>query len=398
MIESFQDIYDQKALEKDIEANMGRPYQRCAISVMDTIADPNITFDADGICNYYHNYKEDEAKFVKKGPEGIRFLEDIIKRIKKESRGKPYDSILGLSGGVDSTYLCYLAKREGLRPLVVHCDNGWNSELAQSNVENVVRKCGFDLFTYVISWNDFKELQLSYIKASVVDIEALTDHAYKAVLYKQARKRRIKYVLSGSNVVTESVLPKYWRFAKLDSVNIKSIYRSHGTKSIDKLKSYPFINGLDVRYCRHILNMEFISPLNYVPYSYYQIKQFITDELGWRDYGGKHHESIWTRFYQGYLLPRKFNIDKRKAHLSNLIFSGQLTKEEAVAKLQESPYSSPALMHEDLLYVIKKLGISRQQFEYFMQQPRKEHNEYDVQSGILNKYPLLKYLKKIIST
>jgi N-acetyl sugar amidotransferase len=391
----YKKIFDQKALEKDSKANLGRPFQRCSISVMDTIADPNITFDEKGVCNYYYDYKKTEALHVITGKEGQQKLAEDIKKIKDDSAGKKYDCILGLSGGVDSTYLCHLAKEKGLNPLVVHCDNGWNSELAQHNIENTVKRCGFDLFTYVINWEHFKEFQLAYVKASVVDIEVLTDHAFMAVLYEQARKWKIKYVLAGMNIVTEHVLPKYWIYNKADAVNIKAIQKKFGTKTFKELSTFPFLDYRNKKYCTEVLKMEVITPLNYIEYVYDDIKALIQEELGWRDYGGKHYESVWTRFYQGYLLPRKFNIDKRKAHLSNLIYSGQLTREEALKKLETPTYTSLDLMEEDLEYVIKKFGLTAELFEKIMEEPRREHTDYPTQKSFWEQYPFLSFLKPL---
>jgi N-acetyl sugar amidotransferase len=389
-------IYDQKALEQDLDANMGRPFQQCSISVMDTISDPNITFDDQGICNYYYAYKKDEEKYVLIGEAGEQKLKDSIAQIKAAGEGKPYDCILGLSGGVDSTYLCLLAKQQGLRPLIVHCDNGWNSELAQHNIEQTVKRLGFDLFTYVINWKEFRELQLSYLKASVVDIEVLTDHAFMAVLYEQARKWKIKHVMAGMNIVTEQVLPKYWIFSKQDAVNIKGIQEKFGTVPVKSLKTFPFLDYQTKRYCEQVLKMEVVTPLNYVPYNYDAVKEQIQQELDWRDYGGKHYESVWTRFYQGYILPRKFRIDKRKAHLSNLIYSGQITKEIALQKLDQPIYPA-SLMKEDKEYIIKKFGLTEPQFEEIMRQPRREHADYPTVKGFYDMYPVLKLFKPLIN-
>jgi N-acetyl sugar amidotransferase len=391
----YKKVFDQVSLEKDSKANLGRPFQRCSISVMDTIADPNITFDENGVCNYYHEYKKAETNFVLTGQAGQDKLAADIQKIKDDSAGKKYDCILGLSGGVDSTYLCHLAKEQGLNPLVVHCDNGWNSELAQHNIENTVKKCGFDLFTYVINWEHFRELQLSYIKASVVDIEVLTDHAFMAVLYEQARKWKIKYVLAGMNIVTEHVLPSHWIYSKGDAVNIKAIQKKFGTKTLKALATFPFLDYRNKKYCTDVLKMEVITPLNYIEYVYDDVKALIQEKLDWRDYGGKHYESVWTRFYQGYLLPRKFNIDKRKAHLSNLIFSGQLTREEALEKLNTPTYNSLDLMEEDLEYVIKKFGLTPEQFEQIINEPRREHKDYPTQKGFWEQYPYLSFLKPL---
>lgn len=389
-------IFNQKKLEKDKKANFNRPYQQCSKSVMDTIADPNITFDSDGICNYYREYLYAEKNYVFKGELGRLKLKEDISRIKKQSIGKKYDCILGLSGGVDSSFLCLLAKKEGLNPLVVHFDNGWNSELAQHNIENTIQKCGFDLQTYVVNWEEFKELQLSYLKASVVDIEVLTDQGFMSILYQQARKWNIKFVLAGMNVATEQVLPSYWVYNKSDTINIKSIQKEFGNKPLSSLKSYPFLNYFTRKYCTDLLNLEVISPLNYIEYNYNSVKEIIKSELGWRDYGGKHYESIWTRFYQGFILPTKFNIDKRKAHLSNLIFSGQITKEEALEKLKSQPYESFDLMLQDKNYVLKKFGITEILFDEYMKMERREHKEFKFLQSIWETYPFLKPFRKIV--
>lgn len=388
-------VYNQQRLELDTKANYGRAYQQCALSVMDTIADPNIHFDEKGICNYYYDYLQAASSQIYKGEEGYKKLKNSIQIVKDAGKNKKYDCILGLSGGVDSTYLCLLAKEQGLRPLIVHCDNGWNSELAQHNIEQTVNRLGFDLFTYVINWEEFRELQRSYLKASVVDIEVLTDHAFMAVLYEQARKWKIKYVLAGMNIVTEHVLPSNWIYNKSDVENIKDIQQKHGSLPVSRLKSFPFLNYMTRRYCQSILKMEVIAPLNYIEYIYDDVKAKIKSELGWRDYGGKHYESIWTRFYQGYILPNKFNIDKRKAHYSNLIFSGQLSKGQVLEELRKPIYPEN-LLQDDMDFVIKKLGFSSEEFDSIMALPRIEHNEYKTQKGFFEQYAVLRPMKRII--
>ena len=387
-------IYNQEELEKDLKINAGREYRQCSISVMDTIADPNITFDDEGVCNYYHAYREDEKKYVIKGEKGLKHLEARCTEIKNSRGNNTYDCILGLSGGVDSTFLCLLAKEQGLNPLVVHCDNGWNSELAQHNIEQTVKRCGFDLFTYVIDWGEFRELQLSYLKASVVDIEVLTDHAFMAVLYEQARKWKIKYVLAGMNIVTEQVLPSYWIYSKGDEVNIKDIQNQFGTRPLKSLKTFPFLNYGTKKYCEEVLKMEVVTPLNWIEYNYDHVKKRIIDELGWRDYGGKHYESVWTRFYQGYILPRKFHIDKRKAHLSNLIFSGQIDKQKAL-EILSNPSLPEKQLKQDYEFVLKKFGLTESQFEDIMSQPRREHKEFATQQGFWSKYPYLRFMQPV---
>lgn len=390
---SFNFYYNIEKLKKDTDANLGRPYQQCALSVMDTIADPHITFDENGICNYYYEYKKTindlrltDSEYREKK------LQETIQLIKANKGKNKYDSILGLSGGVDSSYLCILAKEYGLNPLVVHFDNGWNSELAQQNIEQLIKITGFDLYTYVVDWEEFKELQLSYLKASVVDIEVLTDHAFMAVLYEQAKKWNIKYMLAGMNLVTEFVLPSYWIYNKGDLQNIINIQNIFGTKSFSKLKTYPKLSVETSFYCKNILKMEVIAPLNYIDYTYHDAKKILVEKYQWKDYGGKHFESIFTRFYQGYILPCKFNIDKRKAHLSNLIFSNQISKNEALEILIKPPYDLK-LMEEDYNYILKKLNIKEEEFIKILNTKRFEHSFYGIGLNLQDKYKFIKVLK-----
>ena len=394
-INHYHQYCNQKSLVDDNKANMGRPYQQCALSVMDTIADPFIQFDEQGVSHYYSEYLNAEENFVLKGKEGKNKFNADFDKIKLARKGNKYDCILGLSGGVDSSYLCLLAKEKGLNPLVVHFDNGWNSELAQHNIENIVKTLNFDLFTYVVNWNHFKEFQLSYLKASVVDIEVLTDHAFMAVLYEQARKWKIKYVLAGMNIVTEQVLPSFWVYNKGDQKNIKDIQKKHGRMKLNELSSFPFLSANTKNYCIKVLGLEMITPLNYIDFVYNNVKSKIKEELNWRDYGGKHYESVWTRFYQGYILPRKFNIDKRKAHLSNLIFSGQMKKEEALLELKKPPYPSFEKLREDYDYVLKKFKLNHESFQALMDLPRIEHQTFETQKSFWDTYPYLKPLRSI---
>lgn len=347
-------------------------YQQCTLSVMDNIADPNITFDDKGICNYYYEYLEAEKVEGFKGEAGKQKLKETIKQIKALGRNKPYDCILGLSGGVDSTYLALLAKQQGLRPLIVHFDYGWNSELAVQNIENTVKKLNFDLYTYVMDWPEFRELQRSYFKASVLDLDVPADHMIFGALYKITKKQGIDYLLSGNNVWTEHTLPKTWNYNKFDIVNLKNI---HKTYSNVKLKNLPALGVWQFASFQLISNIKRANLLNYIPYNYDKVKQTIIDKLDWRDYGGKHHESVFTRFYQGYILPKKFNIDKRKAHLSNLIFAGQITKEEAEKELAEPTYDAQ-LQADDFEYVAKKLSFSVEEFHEVLSQPNRQHAEF----------------------
>jgi len=366
-------------------------YRQCSLSVMDNIADPDITFDENGICNYYFEYKKAECTYIINKELRTQKLEELADKIKASGINRPYDCIMGLSGGVDSTYVAYLAKQLGLRPLAVHFDNGWNSETSVKNIENIVNRLGFDLFTYVINWDEFKDLQLAYLKASVVDIEAITDHAIFATLYRIAGERNIKFILSGTNIQTENTLPKSWIFSKTDHINIKSIHKKFGTIP---LKTFPFMGVKVKRIYQQVKGITSISVLNYVDYNKANVKEIISKELGWRDYGGKHYESIWTRFYQGYILPTKFNIDKRKAHLSDLIFGGQITKDQAVDELAKPIYERQQFK-DDFEFVLKKLGLTQQEFESLMAIPPQSHYEYDYEKPIDLRYPFLRPLKHL---
>ncbi len=362
-------------------------YRQCAITVMDNIADPDITFDEKGVSNYYYDYQL-AAKDVFTGAEGNNKLHQLAEAIKKKGAGKKYDCLIGLSGGVDSTYVAYLVKKLGLRPLAVHLDNGWNSELAVQNIENIIRKLDIDLYTLVVNWHEFKDIQLSYLKASVVDIEVVSDHAIFATMYKLARQHHIGYIINGSNIVTEHIMPPSWLYKKMDFANLKDIHHQYGKV---KLKTYPSFGFSKHVYYSLVLKLTPVYPLNYVPYNKKEIKQLIMRELDWRDYGGKHYESLFTKFYQAYILPEKFRIDKRKAHLSTLICSGQMTKEEAVQELA-LPLYDPVSLEEDMTYVLKKLGLTSAEFNALMKEPVRKHKDF--KTDILLKKNYMMFLQK----
>lgn len=372
---------------------MNRKYQQCSIGVLDTYDDPEMCFDDKGRCHYYHNYRAAENKYVKKGSEGENLLQELVDKIKIDGKGKPYDCIIGLSGGVDSTYVAYLAHRYGLRPLAVHLDNGWNSELATQNIENIVNRLNIDLYTHVINWAEFRDLQLSYLKASVIDIEVISDHAIFALLYKLSGKYGITHILSGTNIVTEFVLPSHWIYHKSDHINIKAIHKAFGSMP---LNTYPFMGFKVKKWYQMVKKIRSHSILNNVPFNKANVKQVITNELGWRDYGGKHYESIFTRFYQGYILPEKFGVDKRKAHLTNLIYSGQISKEDALAELLIPPMDIE-LVKQDIEFVTKKLGISKVEFAEIMQAKPVAHDSFEIERSIYEKHPYFSPFKGAIN-
>ena len=363
---------------------------QCSRCIMDTNDDPNLKFDEDGVCTYCHAYELEKQSQIKTGNEAKKLLNETILRIKEYGKGKKYDCLIGLSGGVDSSYVAYMAKKFDLRPLCIHFDNGWNSELAVMNIHNIVNKLGFDLSTYVIDWEEFKDLQLAYMKASVIDIEVLSDHAISASMFKIAKDNDIKYVLGGLNVATEGILPYHWTYNKKDYINIKAIHKQFGQRP---LKTFPFLDRKMKRFVQNS-EVEFINYLNWLPYIKEDVKRLLQQELGWKDYGGKHCESLWTKFYQCYILPEKFGVDKRKAHLSTLICSGQITKEQALEEIKEPPYDAQQLKI-DKVFVLKKLGLSEAEFEAYMQQPVRDHREFDTEGSFFNYYPIFKPFKPL---
>jgi N-acetyl sugar amidotransferase len=348
-------------------------YGMCTVTVMDTTV-PGISFNEQGASNFCDYYQALAARTVLRDSTVLKAEYDVaIETIKQEGRKKKYDCILGISGGMDSTYLAWLAKKEGLRPLLVHFDNGWNSELAVKNIENIVNILGFDLHTFVMDWEEFRDLQRAYFQASVVDVEVPTDQLIFAALNRIAYQNNIKYILAGNNVVCESINPDGWVYKdKLDLVNLRDIHATYGKL---KLRKLPRLGIIQRYFYEAVAGIQTVNLLDLIAYNKANVKKLIEKELNWRDYGGKHYESVFTRFYQGYYLPVKFNVDKRKAHLSNLILSGQMTREEALTILQTPTYSEKD-QQEDLRYVIKKLGFSEAEWNTIMQKPRVEHASF----------------------
>lgn len=350
---------------------MTREYKRCTRCIMDT-TDPEIVFDSEGVCNHCKRYDELLDKRVFEGEEADNKLESVISSIKKGGRNKEYDCIIGVSGGVDSTYVAYLTKKLGLNPLAIHFDNGWNSELAVKNIEKTLDKLGIDLYTFVIDWPTFKDLQLSFLKASTPDGEIPTDHAINALLFREANKRGIKYIINGMNFATESMAVPSWSYGHSDWKYIKAVHKRFGSKSLKNYPKYTFIN---LAYWTFIKRIEVVSILNYMEYNKDEVMKILENKLDWVYYGGKHYESVYTRFYQGYILPEKFNIDKRKGHLSDLIRSGQISREEALKKLDEPIYDED-LLRQDKIFVMKKFKLSEDEFDKLMQLPVKSYKDY----------------------
>lgn len=378
----------KKSLEQPAPHGLAalRPYEICSRCVMDT-SDPEIQFDAEGVCNHCRSFSERVSTRVAKGAEGEAQLAQLVERIKRDGKGKEYDCIVGVSGGVDSTYVAYKTKKLGLRPLAVHFDNGWNSELAVHNIEKVLNSLGIDLFTYVVDWAEFKDLQLSFLKASTPDSEIPTDHAIFGVLLNVALQHGIKYVISGTNFNTEGVYIEQWGYGHNDWSYIRELHRQFGSIP---LKTFPHYGLMKLAWAIGVRRTRFISLLNYLDYDKAEAMAVLEKELGWRAYGGKHHESIYTRFFQSYILPRKFGIDKRRSHLSALIFSsaGAYTREKALKEL-EQPICSPQLLEDDKQFVIKKLAVSEEEFARILNLPIRSFRDFR------SNYQLVKLFRRI---
>ena len=366
---------------------MKRQYQICTKCIMDT-SDLEITFDEEGICNHCREYRKNLIH--------LRTEEDLkieINKIKKEGQGKKYDCIIGLSGGVDSSFVAYLVKKMGLRPLAVHLDNGWDTELSVSNIERIIKVLDIDFYTYVVNWEEFRSLQLSFLRASVANIEIPTDHAIVAILYKKAVELGIRYIIHGGNLKTEGVMPRAWGYDARDLRHLIAIHKKFGGI---ELKTFPMLGVWKLAYYSLLKRIKWFPILNYGDYDKTKAKELLQKQLGWRDYSEKHEESLFTKFFQSYILPKKFNIDKRKAHYSTLINSGQMTREEATEKMKYQPYPAGKEMQNDKDYVVKKLGLTTEEFDNIMSQPIKSYRDYPNHSLFIERLSFIyRFIKKI---
>lgn len=343
--------------------------QVCARCVMDQ-SDPDIRFDAQGVCSYCHAYQKRAAVERFEGAEAERRLQDVVGRIRRTARGG-YDCVIGLSGGVDSSYVALALHRLGLRPLAIHLDNGWNAEIAVRNIENLVKTLKIDLITHVLNWPEFRDLHAAFIRSSVINSEVATDHAINAVLFKEAARRGLKYIISGSNIATEAIMPPAWGYDATDWRHIKGVHSRFGKVP---LRTYPHLTLGHWAWYTLARGIRFFPILNYLPYDREAAARELGVEVGWQSYGAKHWESLYTKYFQAHILPTKFGIDKRKAHYSTMICSGQLTRAEAVAKLEEPAYP-PDRAALDKEYFCRKLGIPVEEFDALMTAPARSHRD-----------------------
>jgi N-acetyl sugar amidotransferase len=350
---------------------MTAPIQICTRCIMDT-TDPDIVFDENGWCNHCSGWFQSSTFYALTLEERTRRLGILAAEIKRRGHGKEYDCIIGVSGGVDSSFVAIKVKQLGLRPLAVHVDNGWNSEKAVGNIKRILDPLQIDLYTVVLNWKEFRELQLAFLRASTPDSEIPSDHAIVASFYNATGKHRVGYYLSGINFRTEGIHVREWSQGHLDRRYIQSIYRRFTGK---RLKHFPLIPVPTL--VRNIVmhRPKAVYLLDYLDYDKQSAKRTLIEKYGWEDYGGKHYESMYTRFYQGWILPQKFGYDKRRMHLSTLICSGQITRDEALKEISAPPYPLEWI-EPDTAFVIKKLGISRQEFDSIMAAPKKRYSDY----------------------
>jgi len=359
---------------------MKRVYQICKRTVMD-ISDPNIKFDERGICDHVYDFENYVKPNWQTDEIGRTKLLKIIESIKYHGKGKEFDCLLGLSGGVDSSYMLHLAVKEfGLRPLVFHVDGGWNSELAVHNINVMIDKLGMDLYTEVINWEEMRDFQLAFFKSGVPHIDIPQDHAFIATLYHFADKYNIKYILNGGNFSTECVqYPMQFYYYGTDMAQIRDIKKRFGTI---KMETYPFSSVYRHKiYLKYIRGINVVKPLNFMPYFKEEALALLEKEYGWRPYPQKHFESRFTRFFEGYWLPERFGFDPRRVMFSSLILTGQMTRDEALEKLKKPAYD-PTSIDEEFKYIATKLGITEEELRVYFHMPKKYYWDYANQQNI----------------
>ncbi len=355
-------------------------FKVCTRCVMDT-TDSKIIFDENGVCDHCLTFDRDIKPNWHTDDKGFAQIQAIAEKIKEEGKGKDFDCIIGMSGGIDSSYLTYLAKEKlGLRPLVFHVDAGWNSQTAVNNIEQIVDKLGLDLYTEVIDWEEMKDLQLAFFKSGVSHVDTPQDHAFFATMYKFAAKYKVKYILTGGNFSTECVRnPLEWMYYQSDARQLLDIHAKFGTRP---LKKYPVTNILWHKvYLPYIKGIKLIRPLDYMPYDKEDATQFLVDHFGYQRYAQKHFESRFTKFYEAYWLAKKFGYDTRKVQYSSLILTGQMTREEALDKLKTPAHDEEQIAHE-FEYIATKLGITVKELQTYMDAPNKTYRDYKNQQGI----------------
>ena len=355
-------------------------YQICKNCVMDT-TDSKITFNNEGICDHCQTFYKDIKPKWDTGEKGNQKLLKIVDKIKKEGKNKDFDCIMGMSGGIDSSYLLYMMKEKyDLRPLVFHVDAGWNSQIAVNNIERLVDGLNLDLYTEVINWEEMKDLQLAYFKSGVSHIDTPQDHAFFATMYQFASKHNINTILTGGNYSTECIRnPIEWMYYQSDSIQLRDIHKKFGQKP---LKSFPTTNILWHKiYLPYIKKIKLIRPLDYIPYHKEEAMQLLVDKFGYQKYPQKHFESRFTQFYESYWLLKRFGYDTRRVQYSSLILTKQMTRDKALEKLEKLPYDKQNIKN-DFEYISNKLSITIDELQQYMDMEKKTYKDYKSQDFI----------------
>lgn len=347
-------------------------YQICTRCVMDTF-DPDIVFDNNGYCNHCRNYINTLQQLTYRGESSYKQLLQSIESIKEKGKGRKYDCIMGISGGVDSCYSAYLAKQHGLRVLLMHMDNGWDSEIAVQNIKNVNKHLGFDYISYVLDWAEFREIQLAFLRSGIVDLEMPTDIAIAASIYETAAKYGVKFIISGGNLSGEGILPLQMGYHVLKDMKLYKYIVKKFSKV--KLKTIPTVGLWGEFYYKFVKNIRTFYILNYVDFNKDEAREFLIENLDWKDYGGKHHESKITGFWQGYAMPYKYNMDYRRTTFASQICEGQVSRKEALLLLEKEPYDENKA-ETDLQYVAKKYGISSSELRSILEEPPKTYVDF----------------------
>lgn len=356
-----------------------RPYRQCTFCVMDT-TDPEITFDENGECNHCVGYRQTAQGLTYQGASSEQQLLALAARIKRSGKGNAYDCVIGVSGGVDSSYTCYVAKKLGLRPLAVHMDNGWNSESAVRNIKAICSRLNIDYMSYVLNWEEFRDIQLAFLKASIVEMEIPTDVAIPYALHKVAAQHRVKYILSGGNMASEAIMPRTWFYYPKDSKLLKSIHRQFGRT---KVHEYPTFDYWREVYYKFVKGIRIVYPLNMTKYSKAEAMRVLQDEVGWVKYGGVHHESIFTRLVLSYIQPKKFGVDYRKCTLSAEICNQIIERDDALHLLEKEPWDATTIAH-DMAYVAKKFGLTPNELDTILANPPKSYRDYPNNERLLS--------------
>jgi N-acetyl sugar amidotransferase len=357
-------------------------YKVCSRCVMDT-SDSRIVFDAKGVCDHCNSFERDVRPHWHQGNKGAAMFRQMVERIKSAGKGRDFDCIMGMSGGLDSSYLLHLAVSEfGLRPLVFHVDGGWNTDIAVNNIQVLVDKLGLDLYTEVINWEEMRDFQLAFFKSGVPHLDIPQDHAFVATLYHFANKHGIKYILNGGNYSTECVRnPLEWAYYGTDMAHLRDIHGRFGTIP---LRTYPFSSILFHKfYLRYLRGVQVVKPLNLLPYTKEHASRVLSERYGWRPYPQKHFESRFTRFFEGYWLPTRFGYDTRRVQYSSLILTGQMSREDALERLKKPAYD-PATIDQDFEYIATKLRITVDELRGYHTMPLKTYRDYRNQEWLFD--------------